>query len=38
VLTDFEPPKRAISAARPGGRLLASKVWVFIDFLAEVFA
>jgi LysR family transcriptional regulator, regulator for bpeEF and oprC len=37
MLTDFEPPKLAISAV-PGGRFLASKVWVFIDFLAEVFA
>lgn len=38
VLTDFEPPKLAISAVRPSGRFLASNVWVFIDFLAEVFA
>ena len=38
MLTDFEPPKLAISAVRPGGRFLASKVRVFIDFLAEVFA
>ena len=38
VLTDFEPPKLAISAIRPGVRFLASKLWVFIDFLAEVFA
>jgi DNA-binding transcriptional LysR family regulator len=38
MLTDFEPPNLAISAVRPGARFLASKVWVFIDFLAEVFA
>jgi LysR family transcriptional regulator for bpeEF and oprC len=38
VLTDFEPAKLAISAVRPDGRFLASKVRVFIDFLAEVFA
>ena len=38
VLTAFEPPMRSISAVRPGGRFLASKVKVFIDFLAEIFA
>ena len=38
VLTDFEPAPLAINAVRPGGRFLASKVRVFIDFLAEVFA
>lgn len=38
VLTDFEPAPLAISAVRPGGRFLASKVKVFIDFLAEIFA
>lgn len=38
VLTDYEPAKLAISAVRPGGRFLASKVRVFIDFLAEIFA
>jgi LysR family transcriptional regulator for bpeEF and oprC len=38
VLTDFEPPKLSISAVRPGGRFLASKIAVFIDFLAEIFA
>lgn len=38
VLTDFEPARLAISAVRPGGRFLASKVRVFIDFLAEIFA
>ncbi|HEY2480865.1 MAG TPA: LysR family transcriptional regulator [Caulobacteraceae bacterium] len=38
VLTDFEPAQLPISAVRPGGRFLASKVRVFIDFLAEVFA
>lgn len=38
VLTDYEPARLAISAVRPGGRFLASKVRVFIDFLAEIFA
>ena len=38
VLTDYEPAKLSISAVRPGGRFLASKVRVFIDFLAEFFA
>jgi LysR family transcriptional regulator for bpeEF and oprC len=38
VLTEFEPPRLAISAVRPGGRFLASKVRVFIDFLAKTFA
>ena len=38
ALTDFEPPKLAVSAVRSGGRFLASKVWVFIDCVAEVFA
>jgi LysR family transcriptional regulator, regulator for bpeEF and oprC len=38
VLSDFEPPKIAISAVRPGGRFPARKVWVCVDFLAEVFA
>jgi LysR family transcriptional regulator, regulator for bpeEF and oprC len=38
VLTDFEPAKLPISAVRPGGRFLASKVRVFIDYLAEIFA
>lgn len=38
VLTDYEPAKLAISAVRPGSRFLASKVRVFIDFLAEIFA
>jgi LysR family transcriptional regulator, regulator for bpeEF and oprC len=38
VLTDYEPAALAISAVRPGGRFLASKVRVFIDFLAETFA
>jgi LysR family transcriptional regulator, regulator for bpeEF and oprC len=37
VLTDYEPAKLSISAVRPGGRFLASKVRVFIDFLAEIF-
>jgi LysR family transcriptional regulator, regulator for bpeEF and oprC len=38
VLTNFEPARLSISAVRPGGRFLASKVKVFIDFMAEVFA
>lgn len=38
VLTDFEPARLSISAIRPGGRFLASKVKVFIDFLAEIFS
>jgi LysR family transcriptional regulator, regulator for bpeEF and oprC len=38
VLTAFEPARLSISAVRPGGRFLASKVRVFIDFLAEIFA
>jgi DNA-binding transcriptional LysR family regulator len=38
VLTDFEPAPLAISAVRPSGRFLASKVRVFIDFLAGTFA
>jgi LysR family transcriptional regulator for bpeEF and oprC len=38
VLTAFEPARLPISAVRPGGRFLASKVRVFIDFLAAIFA
>jgi LysR family transcriptional regulator for bpeEF and oprC len=38
VLTAFEPDPLAISAVRPGGRFLASKVRVFIDFLTDAFA
>jgi LysR family transcriptional regulator for bpeEF and oprC len=38
VLTVYEPAQLSISAVRPGGRFLAGKVRVFIDFLAEVFA
>ena len=38
VLTDYEPARLSISAVRPGGRFLASKVRGFIDFLAEIFA
>ncbi len=38
VLTDYEPAALAISTVRPGGRFLASKVRLFIDFLAEIFA
>jgi len=38
VLSDFEPARLSISAVRPGGRFLASKVRVFTDYLAEIFA
>ena len=38
VLKDYARPKLSISAVRPGGRFLASKIRVFIDFLAEIFA
>ena len=38
VLRDYEPAPLAISAVHPGGRFLASKVRVFIDFLAEILA
>jgi DNA-binding transcriptional LysR family regulator len=38
VLRDHEPALLPISAVHPGGRFLASKVRVFIDFLAEIFA
>lgn len=38
VLRDYARPKLSISAVRPSGRFLASKVRVFIDFLAETFA
>lgn len=37
VLKEYARPKLSISAVRPGGRFLASKVRVFIDFLAEIF-
>ena len=38
MLVDYAPPPLAISAVRSSGRFLASKVRVFIDFLAEIFA
>ena len=38
VLRDYEPGMLPISAVHPGGRFLASKVRVFIDFLAAIFA
>jgi LysR family transcriptional regulator, regulator for bpeEF and oprC len=38
VLKDYSRPKLAISAVRPNGRFLASKVRVFIDYLAEILA
>jgi hypothetical protein len=34
----FEPARLSITAVRLGGRFLFSKVRVFIDFLAEIFA
>ena len=37
VLRDYEPAALAISAVHPGGRFLASKVRVFIDFLIDRF-
>jgi LysR family transcriptional regulator for bpeEF and oprC len=38
VLRDYEPAMLPISAVHPGGRFVAGKVRVFIDFLAEIFA
>jgi DNA-binding transcriptional LysR family regulator len=38
IMRDYEPADLSISAVRPGGRRLATKVRVFIDFLAEIFA
>ncbi|TPK62396.1 hypothetical protein FJ930_26765 [Mesorhizobium sp. B2-4-15] len=38
ILTDYAPRPLAITAVRPAGRFLASKVRVFADFLAELFA
>jgi LysR family transcriptional regulator for bpeEF and oprC len=38
VLRDYEPADLPISVVHPGGRRLASKVRVFIDFLVEIFA
>lgn len=38
VLEPFEPAKLQISAVRPENRFLSSKVRVFIDYLAEIFA
>jgi DNA-binding transcriptional LysR family regulator len=36
VLRDYEPGALPISALHPGGRRLATKVRVFIDFLAQI--
>jgi LysR family transcriptional regulator, regulator for bpeEF and oprC len=36
VLRDYEPAALPICALHPGGRRLATKVRVFIDFLAEI--
>jgi LysR family transcriptional regulator for bpeEF and oprC len=38
VLRDYEPTPLTISAVQPAGRRLPTKVRVFIDFLAEIFA
>jgi DNA-binding transcriptional LysR family regulator len=38
VLRNYEPTDLAISALHPGGRRLATKARVFIDFLARIFA
>jgi LysR family transcriptional regulator, regulator for bpeEF and oprC len=38
VLRDYEPGSLSISAVHPTGRRLATKVRVFIEFLAKVFA
>jgi LysR family transcriptional regulator, regulator for bpeEF and oprC len=38
VLPDYEPEPLSISAVRPAGRRLPTKLRVFIDYLAEVFA
>lgn len=38
VLRDYEPADIPISVVHPGGRRLPSKVRVFIDFLADIFA
>jgi LysR family transcriptional regulator, regulator for bpeEF and oprC len=38
ILREYEPPELSISAVHPGGRRLATKVRVFIDFLAEILA
>ena len=38
VLRDHEPGALAISAVRPAGRRLPTKVRVFIDFVADAFA
>jgi hypothetical protein len=38
ILRKYERDPLSISAVHPGGRRLATKVRVFVDFLAEVFA
>jgi LysR family transcriptional regulator, regulator for bpeEF and oprC len=38
ILRKYERDPLSVSAVHPGGRRLATKVRVFIDFLAEVFA
>jgi hypothetical protein len=35
---DYEPARLSITAVRPGGRFLTSKIRVFIDFQAGIFA
>jgi len=38
ILRKYERDPLSISAVLPGGRRLATKVRVFVDFLADVFA
>jgi LysR family transcriptional regulator, regulator for bpeEF and oprC len=38
LLQDFAPDPYPIHAVYPGGRIVAGKVKVFVDFLAEIFA
>lgn len=38
VLRDYEPEPLSISAVRPAGRRLPTKVRIFIDFLTEILA
>jgi LysR family transcriptional regulator for bpeEF and oprC len=38
VLRDYEPEPLSISAVRPASRRLPTKLRVFIDFMAEIFA
>jgi LysR family transcriptional regulator for bpeEF and oprC len=38
ILREYEPDRLPISAVHPGGRRLATKVRVFINFMAEIFS